>query len=276
MQTSDCEELEQLADKKAKSGHNEEAMELFARSADCWKRWESFSKAAGCYERAYEHAMLAHRSSKAATMMIDAGFLWNMQGEHDKYVIDCQIAAEACISAAEEEHDPRFFIDGAFYAILGGDLDLVKQLIHASVETTRGQSKELVNLALMLSEYHYGDADKYIDVAVARVADRTRLQWVRKIFFLAFVGFVRSSLESEAALTIASLVESTGIEQSKIMKLIERGIEQGLIPAYLDHESFELVVDSDRFDLADLQRRRGPILSRDLEDPGAWDLDLEE
>jgi tetratricopeptide (TPR) repeat protein len=276
MESSDCLAAQQEAEEKASRGSNEEATELFARSAKCWQRWESFAKAAGCYERAYEHAMLSQQYSRAASLLMNAGSSWIKQGEHEKFEIDCQIAAEAHIMAAEEEKDPKHFVVGAFCAITGGDLEMAKQLIHAAVETTRGQVKELINLALMLSEYQFGEADRYIESTIVEIHDRDKIREVRKIFELVFAGFVRTSLESEAALTIVSLVESTGLENTKVEKLVRKGVEEGLIPAYFDSESKELVIDADRYDMEALELRQGPILSRDLKDPGAWDIDTDE
>ncbi|MCK4740189.1 MAG: hypothetical protein KAT22_01480 [Candidatus Thorarchaeota archaeon] len=276
MESSDCLAAQQEAEEKANRGSNEEAAELFASSAKCWQRWESFGKAAGCYERAYEHAMLAQRYSRAASLLMAAGSAWIKQGEHEKFEIDCQIAAEAHIMAAEEERDPKHFIRGAFCAIIGGDLEMAKQLIHAAAETTRGQVKELINLALMLSEYQFGEADRYIESIIVEIHDRDKIREVRKTFELVFAGFVRTSLESEAAVTIISLVESTGLEHAKVEKLARKGVEEGLIPAYYDSESKELVIDADRYDMDALELRQGPILSRDLKDPGAWDIDPDE
>ncbi|MFW9907087.1 MAG: hypothetical protein ACFFEF_00820 [Candidatus Thorarchaeota archaeon] len=276
MDKSDCTRAEQNADAKAKEGLNEGAILLFHTAAKCWSRWEFFGKAAGAFERAYEHAMLEHRYTEAAEFMREAGDSWIRQGEHEKFEIDYQIASEAYIYAAEEDKNPMLFVDGAFCAIVGGDLDLARQLIHAAAETTRGRAKELINLALMLNEYHFGDADMYIDAALTRVLDKDGIKKIRDLFLLAFAGFVRASLESEVAVTISGLVESTGLEETKVRRIVERGIELGHIPAYLDSDSSELIVDSDRYDLADLSRRKRPILSTDLEDPGAWDMDLEE
>ncbi|MHA1928203.1 MAG: hypothetical protein ACTSV2_06460 [Candidatus Thorarchaeota archaeon] len=276
MQSSDCKILEENAEEMAKEGHNDQAVELFLRSANCWKRWESFGKAALTFERAYEHAMLAHKFTLAAETMQKAAQAWVRQGEHEKFEIDFQIAAEAFVFAAEEEKDPLRFVDGAFCAILGGELDLARQLIHAAAETTKGKVKEQINLALMLSEYHYGDADMYIESAIVRTLDRKGVKRIKEIFELAFDGFVRALLESEAAVTIRSIADGTGMAPERVEKLIEKGIENGQIPAYLDRETFELIVDSDRFDVDDLARRKGPIMSRELKDPGAWDLDLEE
>ncbi len=276
MDKTDCSKFEKAAEERADEGRNEDAMEMFLASAKCWFKWEYFGKAAGAFERAYEHAMLSHRYTEAAQFMQDAGHYWIRQGEHEKFEIDFQIAAEAFIYAAEEDGDPTKFVDGAFSAIIGGDLDLARQLIHAAAETTRGKVKELINLALMLNEYHFGDAEMYIEAALTRVLDKEGIRKIRKLFLLAIAGFIRSSLESEVAVSISSLAESTGLEESKMKRIIEIGIEQGHIPAYLDLDSLELVVDIDRLDIDNLSRRQGPILSRDIDDPGAWDVDLDE
>jgi hypothetical protein len=276
MEKDNCRKLLEQAEETAKCGKNSQAADLFHSAAECWKRWESFTKAAQAFERAYEHAMLAHRYTEAALFMREAGWSWISQGEHEKFEIDFQIAAEAYIYAAEEEHEPKRFIDGAFCAILGGDLDLARQLIHAAAETTKGQIKEQINLALMLSEYHFGDAYMYIEAALTRVLDKKGMADIREFFELAFAGFVRTSLEAEAALTISSLAESTGLEKPMVQRLVNRCMERGLIPAYSDPETMELVIDSERYDSSELGRRKGPILSRDLEDPGAWDMDLED
>ena len=276
MDKSDCSKFEVAAEERANEGRNEDAMEMFLASAKCWVKWEFFGKAAGAYERAYEHAMLAHRYTQAAEFMQDAGHCWIRQGEHERFEIDFQIAAEAFIYATEEDNDPTKFVDGAFCAIIGGDLDLARQLIHAAAETTRGKVKELINLALMLNEYHFGDAEMYIEAALTRVLDRDSIRKIRDLFLLAIAGFVRASLESEVAVSITSLAESTGLEESKMKRIVESGIERGHIPAYLDRDSQELIVDSDRLDIDDLSRRQGPILSRDIDDPGAWDVDLDE
>lgn len=276
MDKSDCIKFEQAAEEKAKDGYNNDAMEMFVATAKCWSKWEFFAKAANANERAYEHAMLCHKYSDAAKFMQDAGQCWIKQGEHEKFEIDYQIASEAHIYAAEEDGDPTIFVEGAFCAIIGGDLDLARQLIHAAAETTRGKVKELINLALMLNEYHFGDAHMYIEAALTRVLDKDGLKKIRDSFLLIFTGFVRSSLESEIAVTLTSLAESTGLELSEVKSFVSRGIEQGHIPAYLDPETQELIVDSDRPDMSDLSRRKGPIMSRDLDDPGAWDIDLED
>lgn len=276
MDKSDCSKFELAAEEKAKDGYNSDAMEMFVATAKCWSKWEFFAKAANAYERAYEHAMLCHRYSEAAKHMQSAGHCWIRQGEHEKFEIDYQIASEAHIYAAEEDRDPIKFIEGAFCAIIGGDLDLARHLIHAAAETTRGKAKELINLALMLNEYHFGDAHMYIEAALTRTLDKDGLKKIKEIFLLVFAGFVRSSLESEIAVTIASLAESTGLDVADVKSLVAKGIEYGHIPAYLDSETQELVVDSDRLDMSDLSRRKGPIMSRDLDDPGAWDIDLED
>ncbi len=276
MEKAECDRILQKAEQEAKQGNNDTSADLFLTAAQCWSRWEFFTKAANAYERAYEHAMLAHRYSEAADSMKAAGHCWIRQSEHEKFEIDYQIAAEAYIYAAEEEKDPTRFVDGAFCAIVGGDLELARQLIHAAAETTKGKVKELINLCLMLNEYHFGDAEMYIEAALTRVLDKERFRDVKELFFLAFAGFVRSSLESEVAVSVRNLAESTGLELSKARKLVERGIEQGHIPAYLDQDSEELIVDSDRLDMDDLKRRKRPILSRDIKDPGAWDMELED
>ena len=275
MGTSDCQRMEGQAEEKAKGGQNSEAMDIFLRTAECYMRWESFAKAARSYERAYEHAMLAQEYSKAASVMMEAGEAWLRQGEYEKFEIDNQIASEAYILAAEHERNPARFVDGAFCAIIGGDLEMARQLIHAATETTRGQFKEQVNFALMLSEYQFGDADRYLEAAITRVLNREGVQVIRRVFLLTFAGFVRATLESEAAVTISSLALGVGLNAEKVKRLVRRGIDRGLIPAYLDEDSEELVVDSDRFDLSSLALRRRPILSSDLEDPGAWDIEHE-
>jgi hypothetical protein len=276
MQASDCQAKIDIAEEKAKEGCNDEATDLFNAAAECWLRWEFFSRAAESFERAYEHAMLCHQYIRASDLMVEASNAWMAQGEHDKFEIDNQIASEAYVYAAEKSKKPIHLIDGAFCAILGGDLDFARHLLHAAAAGARGTSKELVNLALMLSEYHFGDADMYIRAALARVLDRKHMDRVKEVFFFAFVGFVRTSLESETALSLSSLSESTGMSLDRVRTLVERGIRKGYIPAYIDYDSLELVVDPDRIDVSDLTRRRGPILSRDLDDPGAWDIDLED
>ncbi|MHA1577062.1 MAG: hypothetical protein ACTSU3_06845, partial [Candidatus Thorarchaeota archaeon] len=187
-----------------------------------------------------------------------------------------QIAAEAFVYGAEEEKDPTRFVDGAFCAILGGDIILARQLIHAAAETTQGKMKELINLALMLSEYHYGDADMYIEAALTRILDKEGIKEIKEIFEMAFNGFIRTLIESETAVTVHSIAESTDMNLRRVTRLVEKGIERGQIPAYLDHESLELIIDSERADIDALSRRKGPIMSRDLEDPGAWDMELED
>ena len=274
MQKADCSKQEELAEEKAVTGLNEEAMDLFASAAECWRRWESFARAANCFERAYEHAMLAQRYSKAANVMIEGGYSWIKEGHHDRFEIDCQIAAEAYILAAENEKDPSYFVEGSLCAITGGDIELAKQLIHAAAETTKGQIRELIIFALMLSEYHFGDADLYIEEVLQAAVDRQTIRKAHRYLYLILTGFIRTSLESEAAVTITSLVESTGMKEGKLAKLVRKGIQEALIPAYYDADSRELVVDSDRYDVSALTERKGPIMSRDLEDPGAWDLDL--
>ncbi len=276
MRRADCQTYQQMAEDLASEGHNSEAMNQFIEAAKCWQRWEAFARAAACLERAYEHGMLAQEYFLAANAMREAGLAWIRQGEHEKFEIDCQIASEAFIMAAEERHKPICFVDGAFCAILGGDIDMARHLIHAAAETTRGEAKELINLALMLSEYQFGDADMYIEAAVARVTDRKGMDDVRRIFKLTFWGFIRTILESEYAVSLKSLSDSTGLPLKRITQLIREGIENGIVPGSLDMETKEIIVDSDRADISALARRKRPILSRDLKDPGAWNLDIDE
>lgn len=276
MDSSDCERAAELAEWFVSDGQHDEAMNLFVKAAECWERWETFGKSAESYERSYEHAMLCNKYSLAAKLMKKAGETWIRHGEYDKFEANHQIAAEAYILAAEAELDPTLFVDGALSAILGGDLEMARHLIHAAVETTHGKMKDLINFALMLSEYRLGDADRYIEAALTRVLDREGIRKIQRVFMYVFSGFVRTGLESEVALTLENLVESTGIELKKVKRLVMRGIEQGLIPAYLDEETNELVIDPDRFDISSLEHRKGPIMSRDLDDPGAWDIDLDE
>jgi hypothetical protein len=106
--------------------------------------------------------------------------------------------------------------------------------------------------------------------------DREHYAKMRRAFELVLAGFVRTSLESEAAVSMTSLVESTGIEKKRLKQIVIGAIERGFIPAYYDEETDELVIDSDRIDVSTLETRKGPILSRDIDDPGAWDIDLDD
>lgn len=265
-----------MAEAMAENGLNEEAMYGFLQAAECWSRWESFSKTAMCYERAYEHGMLCHQYKAAAETIMKAAWAWARQGEHDKYGLDCQIASDAYMAAADEEKDPLPLVDAAFSSILGGNLDMARKLIHGALETTRGKGKELVDLALMLSEYDFGKADTYIESVLAGLLEQDELSKVKRDFFLILSEFVRASLESEAAITIASLAVSTGLDQTRLRELVKKGIDEGLIPASFDEETEEVVIDASRYDPESLTLRKGPILSRDLKDPGAWDADLDE
>ena len=271
----DCDKIEQAAEEKAKKGKNFAAMRLFTKAAECWIRWESFSKAARAYERAYEHGMLANECSEAALVMTAASSAWIKHGEHEKFEIDCLLAAEAYISAASTEKDPMLLLDGAYCAITGGDIDMARSLLHGVIETTKGKATGLIDFALMLTEYRFGDAEKLIDTVLVDQLDREHLNKLKRSFELVLAGFIRTSLESEAAVTITSLEESTGLDNKRLKRMIRRLIEKGYVPAYYDEDSEELVIDSERFDIETLETRKGPILSRDLKDPGAWDMDLD-
>jgi len=272
----DCGNMEKAAEELARVGKNLEAMKQFSQAAECWKRWESFSKAAQAYERAYEHGMLACEYSEAALVMTTASSLWIRHGEHDKFEMNCQIAAEAYVSAAGAEKNPMYFLDAAYCSITGGDIDMARSLLHAVIETTKGEATGLIDLALMLTEYRYGDADKMLREVLADQLDREHFTKMQRAFELVLAGFIRTSLESEAAISISSLMESTGIEKKRLKRIVLGAIEKGFIPAYYDEETDELVIDSDRIDMSTLETRKGPILSRDIDDPGAWDIDLDD
>jgi hypothetical protein len=208
--------------------------------------------------------------------MTAASSLWIRYGEHDKFEMNCQIAAEAYVSAAGAEKNPMYLLDAAFCAITGGDIDMARSLLHGVIETTKGEVTSRIDLALMLTEYRFGDADKLLREVIADQLDREHFSKIQRAFELVLAGFIRTSLESEAAISISSLVESTGIETKRFKQIVLAGIEKGFIPAYYDEETDELVIDSDRIDVSTLETRKGPILSRDLDDPGAWDLDLDD
>ncbi len=272
MERSDCQTLLDNAEALGDAGKNVRAMEEFTRAAECWQKWESFSRAALAYERAYEHAMLERRYCEAARLLLRAGYQWMRQAEYDKFELDCQIAADACLMAAERDRDPSMLVDATLYALLGGDRDMVKELLRAAQRTSDLADERVLRVAFLMSEFEFGVADDYIETVLTKVLDEERLADVREFFVLMFAGFVRASLESEVALTVSSIAESTGMKVSRARRIIRRSIERGLIPAYLDEENDELVVDSDRFDADLLALRQRPILSRDLEDPGAWDI----
>jgi len=276
MQPMDCEDIEKAADELAKAGKNREALKEFTKAAGCWKRWESFSRAAQALERAYEHGMLACEYAEAAMAMTASGSLWVRHGEHDKFEMNCQIASEAYVSAAGAEKNPMYLVDAAFSSITGGDIDMARSLVQAAIQTTKGKATGLIDLALMLMEYRFGDAELMLREVLADQLDREHYNKMYRSFELVLSGFIRSSLESETAVSMASLVESTGIEKNRLKRIVTSAVGKGFIPAYYDEESDELVIDSDRIDISDLEKRKGPILSRDLDDPGAWDMDLDE
>lgn len=276
MQPIDCEKYEQAADELAKEGKNLEAMKLFSDAGACWSRWESYSRAAQAYERAYEHGMLACEYAEAALVMTAASSAWIKNGAHDKFEINCQIAAEAYVSAAGQMKNPLLLLDGAFCAITGGDIDMARSLLFAVIETTKGEATPLIDLALMLTEYRFGDAYKMIEEVLVDELERDHLAKVKRSFELVLAGFIRTILQSEVAVTLSSLSESIGIEPKKLKRILKSSIEKGFIPAYYDDDSEELVVDSELFDVGSLEKRKGPIMSRDLEDPGAWDLNLDD
>ena len=276
MQPMDCEDIEKAAEKLATAGKNREALKEFTKAAGCWKRWESFSRAAKALERAYEHGMLACEYAEAAMAMTASGSLWVRYGEHDKFEMNCQIASEAYVSAAGAEKNPMYLVDAAFCSITGGDIDMARSLVQAAIQTTKGKATGLIDLALMLMEYRFGDAELMLREVLADQLERDHYNKMYRAFELVLSGFIRASLESEAAVSMVSLVESTGIENRKLKRIVTRAIEKGLIPAYYDEETDELVIDSDRIDVSTLEKRKGPILSRDLDDPGAWDMDFDE
>ncbi|MFW9770288.1 MAG: hypothetical protein ACFFEM_15835, partial [Candidatus Thorarchaeota archaeon] len=193
---SDCKEHERIAEELADCGKNEDALMMFKKAGNCWMRWESFSKAAQAYERAYEHGMLAHKFEEAAKIMDEAGAAWIKYGEHEKFEINCQIAAQAYVSAAEEKKNPLLLLDGAFCAITGGDIDFARQLIDGVIKITKGEVTGLIDLALMLMEYRFGDANKLMETVLAGEITRQELSRLRRIFELVLAGFIRTSLES--------------------------------------------------------------------------------